>query len=102
MQYMSKPPVVKTASGVVRTGSCIFQGLLIGTDGVNDPTVTLYNNTAASGDEVVPTATYDASALGLNGLTGVNVWCDKGLYVEIACSGDVVVVIFYSPLKQPY
>lgn len=93
----SQTPSTKTASGLVCGGPCIFQGFVLGTDGTNDPTITLYNNVAASGQEVVPTTTYDASALGLNGATGFHQWCDTGLYIAITCAGTVEVSVQYIP-----
>jgi len=99
MGYPSLPPVVKTATGLVYSGKCMLHGFLIGTDGVNDPTITVYNNTEESGDEAIPTCTYDASQLNLNGATGLKVYCDKGLYISISCSGAVEVVLFYAPLR---
>lgn len=95
---ISLSPSVKTSSGLVRSGPCIFHGFVLGTDGVNDPAITIFNNAAASGEEVVPTCTYDASALGLNGATGMNIYCDKGLYVEITCAGAVEVNVMYAAL----
>ena len=92
-------PTVVTASGLVYTGPCLFGGYVLGTDGVNDPTITIYNNTAGSGQKVIPTATYDASALGINGATGLRQNCNNGLYVAITCAGSVEVVIQYTPLK---
>jgi len=88
-----------TASGIATSDPCNLRGMLIGTDGANDPTITVYDNTAASGDEVVPTATYDSSALGLNGVTlpGDGARCENGIYVEITlAAGAVEVVIYYS------
>lgn len=95
-QIISEKPAKKTASALVHTGPCIFRGFLLGTDGVNDPVITIFNNTTNSGEEVVPTATYDASALGLNGVTGKQQYCDTGLYIEITCAGAVEVVLEYA------
>lgn len=81
-----------TASGLIFTGECVFRGLLIGTDGTNDPTITVYDNTADSGEEILPTNTYDASALGLNGVVSLDIHCKNGLYVAITCNGTVEVV----------
>ena len=86
----------KTVSGVIITGESHFFGFTLGTDGINDPTVTLYDNTAASGDEIVPTTTYDASALGLNGmLLGNPLYCANGIYVELSAAGTKEIVIYY-------
>lgn len=93
----SQKPANFTASGLVHSGPCIFQGFILGTDGTNDPAITIYNSVAASGSEVVPTATYDASLLGLNGVTGMHQWCDTGLYIGITCDGTVEVSVQYIP-----
>lgn len=95
---MSVKPTTKTASGVVYAYPCIFHGFLIGTDGVNDPTITFYDHaSAASGQEIVPTATYDASALGLNGVTGMYQYYANGIYLSITCAGTVEVTPQYAP-----
>jgi len=78
------------------TGRCMFQGFLLGTDGTNDPEITIYDNTAASGREVVPTTTFDASALGLNGaMIPVDIECNKGIYVGVTCTGACEIVVIY-------
>jgi len=71
--------------------------MLIGTDGSNDPTITVYDNTAASGNEVIPTVTYNSGINGLNGVTlpGAGVRCENGIYIAITCSGNVEVTIYY-------
>ena len=57
-------------SAVIYATACTLVGFLLGADGTNDPTITFYNGiSAVSGNEVIPTCTYDASALGLNILT---------------------------------
>ena len=95
---LSMPAAKITESGVVYAGPCIFHGFLLGTDGVNDPTITIYDNaSAASGQEVVPTQTFDASALGLNGVTGIYQLCDNGIYIEITCAGAVEIIPQYAP-----
>jgi len=85
----------KTASGVIFTGRGIVYDVLIGTDGTNDPVVTIYNGLSATNTkELLPTATYDASALGLSGYTtSIGSKVNDGCYVEITCSGACEVVI---------
>jgi hypothetical protein len=75
------------ASGIVISRPCRLKNFLIGTDGTNDPEVTIYNGTTASGQEIVPTNTYDASALGINGAVGLDIKCPDGIYVAITCAG---------------
>jgi len=83
--------------GLVHDGPALLFGFLIGTDAVNDPTITVYDNTAASGKEVVPTNTYDASALGLNGfMPGAGIKCKNGIYVAND-QGTSEVTVFYTP-----
>ena len=83
-----------TESGIVYSGRCKLHGFLVGDlDGTNDATVTIYDNTAASGNEVIPSFDSDASALGLNGaMFNFGEQMEKGIYVEITCSGTARVV----------
>ena len=85
-----------SSSTAVTSSRAVLMGMQLGTDSANDPTVTVYDGTDNTGNEIVPTATYDASALGLNGLV---IPYDKkaydGIYVEITCSGTVEVTIDY-------
>ena len=90
-----------TASGLVIAGQAILKGFLIGTDGVNDPTITVFDNTSNSGEEIVPSTAYDASSLGVNGAVGLNDYCEKGIYVEISCAGAVEVSVKYTPYFPP-
>lgn len=79
-----------SASGVLFAGSCTLCGFLLGTDGVNDPTLTFYNAQAATpGTDVVPTTTFEASTYGLSGFMPgeVQINCPNGLYVEVANMG---------------
>lgn len=88
-----------TASGMIYTGKCVLFDILIGMDGTNDPTISVFDGTDSTGEEKLPTNTYDASALGLNGV----IWhfarkMETGIYVLIAIGGgDVEVVGGYSP-----
>lgn len=84
------------ANQLAYTGRCMFQGFLLGTDGTNDPTITIYDNTTNSGRELVPTTTYDASALGLNGaMIPCELEANKGVYAEITCAGACEVVVIF-------
>lgn len=80
------------------TGECLLSHIFIGTDGINDPTITIYDGTNNSGTEKVPTATYDSSILGINGFTlNFPLEFKTGIYIEIACSGAVEVCCGYKP-----
>lgn len=91
-------PVRLEASALVHTGRGVIMSLLVGTDGVNDPVVAVHDDidgdTAAN--EILPSATYDASALGINGV--VLKFAKKyttGLYVKLANMGSGAVVVDY-------
>jgi len=96
-KVLSTIPTLHTASGIVRTGPCVFQGFLLGTDGIYDPVITIYNGIDNTGAPIVPSATYDASAYGLNGVTGMNQYCDVGIYIEITCTGTVEALVQFTP-----
>ena len=85
-----------TSSAKVADGPALLLGMLIGTDGSNNPTVTVHESTDNSGTEVVPTAEYDATVIGLNGYApGYAKSCKNGIYVAITCAGTVEVSIDY-------
>ena len=76
---------------------CRLNGFLIGTDGVNDPTIAFYDGSDATGIKRVPSNTYDASALGLNGFVSLGyktgIEFDSGMYIDISGSNVEVVPI---------
>ncbi len=83
-----------TSTGSITTKPALFGGFLLGTDSVNDPEITVADGNG--GDEISPTATYDASALGLNGaIEGHLVYCPNGIHVTITCGGTVEVSVRY-------
>ena len=84
-----------SATGTAYTGKCLFHGFILGTDGSNDPTITIYDGTDNSGGEVVPTADQPADQKGWYGLIHYNCLCRDGIYVEITCSGTVEVVVLW-------
>jgi len=83
------------SSTVLTRGQGVLYNMQIGCDGTNDPTVTVYDGeSATNAKEIVPTCTYDASALGMNGYTAiVGKKFIKGLFVEITCTGTVEVIL---------
>ena len=96
MAYFAK----LTATGQAVTGRYRFHGFVLGTDGVNDPTITIEDSDGTgNGGEIIPTATYDATALGISGLMGMppeGLFCNYGILVTIVCAGTVEVTVFYS------
>lgn len=94
-----RPPTIYTSSGVVSASPCLFYGFLLGMDGTNDPEIAIYDNaTTNSGQELIPSNTYDAGLLGLNGVTiSKPILAQNGVYVEITCGGTAEVIPLISP-----
>ena len=87
-----------TATATVSTDPVWVGAFIVATDGVNDPVVAAYNDTDAltAGNRVIPSCTYDASVLGLNGFTlGFMTDFDTALHVTISNLGTGEVMIFY-------
>jgi len=77
-----------TASGIAVTGACAFHGIVVTTDGANDITINIFDNTAASGTRLLPT---DTIVRGINRTWTYEldpaIWCTTGIYVEISVAG---------------
>jgi len=80
-------PKFLSASGLVWTGHGYLDSLFVGMDNVNDPQITVYDNTAGSGTAIVPTTNLDASAKGFNGFTKAEIEFNTGCYILIEDSG---------------
>lgn len=82
-------PINFTASGILWTGPGYLVSVLVGMDNANDPQITFYDNTAAAGNQIVPTTNLDASAKGFNGFMGGNLEIPfkNGCYVLVEASG---------------
>ena len=79
-----------TESGVITKSPALCAGFLLGTDSTNDPTIGLWNNPGTR--LIIPTCTYDASALGLNGASTKWRHCADGLSLAVTCAGTVYIV----------
>jgi len=87
-----------STSGIATSKCALLLGIQIGMDGTNDATITVYNGTDNSGDEIIPTNTYDAATLGIQGLvSSYGKLATDGIYVEITCAGTVEVVVDFKP-----
>ena len=79
-----------TKSGIITEHPAICSGFLLGTDSANDPTIGAWDNDGAR--LIIPTRTYDASALGLNGYQGQWRHCKDGISLVVTCAGTVYIV----------
>ncbi len=86
-----------TASGRVKVGTGIFHGLILKTDGTNDVTVNVYDNTEASGSKLLPADVVFDGTANLTVLSlDPGIIFDTGLYLEIACLGTTEIKTLYN------
>lgn len=89
---------------VARAGPSFFYGFLIGMDAANDPTITIYDvgtSTVAGSSAVVPSNSYDASALNLNGFTSpMRIHCSNGIAVECVLGAGACDVVILSSSRS--
>lgn len=88
----NKSTGVLNSDTLIMDGKAIVAGIQIITDGTNDATLILYDNTAASGKEV-----FKASLTGTNdplyiSLPDGGVRCDNGLYADVTGTGAEFIV----------
>ena len=85
---------ILSSSSLVHTGRCLLTGIKVNTDGVNDASVSVYDNTEASG-KVVDSFKVAAAELYGGVMYGKSpVLMDNGIYVGMS-GGSVEVIIFY-------
>ena len=90
-------PTRIVVSTVIHTVPCFLMKIIIGSDGTNNPVVAAYNeatNSATAAAMILPSQTYDAISLGINGVVYQYAeYLDTGLYVAIANLGTGSVVV---------
>lgn len=99
---------VKTAAEAVTPGvtieggSALFGGVLVFTDGTNDPTLTIYDNITNSGRMLVPATTYDAVYYGNQGfMPGFPIIMNDGIHIVVSLgAGTGYIVVFHRPHKR--
>lgn len=81
----------QTADGIVHTGACYITSILIITNGTDDATVILYDNTAASG-----TVRWEQTVAGANNYGGKDWSYPKffaiGIYADVTGTGASYIV----------
>ena len=93
--------VVVEGRGYVNAIIVVYHGVVINIVLIrchNDAIVTVYDDLAnTAGTEAIPTQTFDASALGLNGVVFAHpIECQVGIYVEIGDLGTGEVLIYFN------
>jgi len=98
MEFPCTSSTEQTGSALLLTGTGVFYGILVMTDGTNAVTVDIYDNTSAAGTAkfiptwVVPTSATDRAK---------SAWIapghsiTTGIYVNITCSGTVKYKVYY-------
>jgi hypothetical protein len=85
-----------TTSGPVEANRANLLGVLLGTDGINNVRFSCHNGTSSSDQKVVPSATYDAAALGLNGVMFTFlVHCPNGIYFNEESGTNYECIVYY-------
>ena len=95
MQNIYGTPARIIVSTQIHIGKGFLFSLLIGTDITNDPVVAVYDDVgdATAANQIIPSATYDATALGINGVVlQFAKDFNTGLYISIANIGSGSVV----------
>ena len=93
----------RTSSGQVTSKESFLLGVLLGTDGVNDVRFSMHNGTDNGDPEVIPSCTYDASALGMNGvMLPFNAYCPDGIYLNVESGSNYEIVTFYVDLEDAH
>jgi hypothetical protein len=81
-----------TGDALITTSSGHLTGLIVNTDGTNDVTITLYDNTSASGTKIISTIIIPTSATNrifVIGFDDDDIQYHTGIYVDITCAGTV-------------
>jgi|Deesub1362B_J571_1020462.scaffolds.fasta_scaffold08539_4 hypothetical protein len=84
----------KTADSLIYSKACKLLGIMITTDGTNDVTVKIYDNTSATGT-VLPDIYVPASARTVYVEWVYPRWMNNGIYVDVTTSGTVQYEVYF-------
>lgn len=90
------PSGEKDASALIYTGKCLLTGIKVLTDGINQATVIIYNNTSAAGTVVDKFVVAGAELYG-GAIYGKSpIVMTTGIYVSLAGSGAKYYVFYFN------
>ena len=85
-----------SASALTVSGSCMFYGITVKTDGSNDVTLSVYDSLTAAGTKLLPESIIIKGSSNLVTIfESAGLWCDNGIYVKVTCAGVVSYQIQY-------
>jgi hypothetical protein len=87
----------RTSSGLIINGAGYYHGVKVNTDGTNDATVTVYDNTTASGTVIDAATTYTGSSQSGSSSYNPPLQYKSGLYLSVATTGTATVTVYYTP-----
>ena len=92
----------QTADATVYTGTCFLVGVIILTDGSNDATAILYDNTASSGTKIWEAKIVSSDQYG-GGMLPYPIYCETGIRVDLTGTGASAIVFYResNQYKQP-
>jgi hypothetical protein len=95
-QVISRARIDVTGDLLVKTGKCLFYGILVQPDGTNDVSVTIYDGTDDGGRAAISTMDFDGDG-GTKYLPMANpVAMKDGIFVDIGlAAGTVNYTVFY-------
>jgi hypothetical protein len=83
----------KTSDTIIHTGACRLTGIQIITDGTNDATVILYDNTSAAGKVLFQGTVEGGAAIHYGGRNWTfPVSCNIGIYLDLTGTGASAIV----------
>ena len=84
----------QSADATILTGTGFFHQIVVMPDGTNDVTVSIYDNTASSGVELLPTLTFAGNG-GPQASPPVWIIVEKGIRVDVTTVGTVAYTVLY-------
>lgn len=94
------PTTEATDSRAVVTGTGVLHGIFLNTDGTNNITLNIWDNTAASGTTLIPADTVvptSATVRSAHFTFNPPIRYQTGVYVGVSATGDVSYVVYHRP-----